>query len=134
MYGNFKQTWEEYCQPRSTYTRKAAICYNRIDNEIVGFVNIYVPNHETARANFWKVMVEKMLDLPHQCVGEDFNMIEDSDDRWGGSRYIVHGWELGEWEKPMHEVQIARYMVFTNIRQGPTVIVVFTFGQKVHGD
>ena len=26
-------------------------------------------------------------------------MIEDSDDRWGGSSYIVHGRELGEWEK-----------------------------------
>ena len=37
----------------------------RIDNKLVGFANIYAPNHETARAKFWKVMVEKMLDITY---------------------------------------------------------------------
>ena len=65
----------------------------------VGMLNIYAPNHASARARFWEQILEALPRVDAWCVGGDFNMIEDMYDRRGGSLTTVHGSELASWER-----------------------------------
>ena len=65
-----------------------------------GYLNIYVPNHASARKHFWCKITDALLDVHHCCVarGFNFNMIEDPVDRKGGSVVTIHGEDLEVWE------------------------------------
>ena len=65
----------------------------------VGLLNIYAPNHASARAVFWEQILAALPRVDSWCVGGDFNMIEDVQDRRGGSLTTVHGAELAAWER-----------------------------------
>ena len=65
----------------------------------VGLLNIYAPNHASARAQFWDQILGALPRTEAWCVGGDFNMIEDMYDRSGGSLTTVHGAELAAWER-----------------------------------
>ena len=60
----------------------------------VGMLNIYAPNHTSARARFWEQILEALPQADAWCAGGDFNMIEDMYDLCGGNLTIVHGSEL----------------------------------------
>ena len=64
----------------------------------IGVLNVYAPNHASARVEFWTQIVESLPPADGWCVGGDFNMLEDASDRRGGSQTTVHGSELAAWE------------------------------------
>ena len=64
-----------------------------------GYLNIYAPNHASARKHFWYEITNALPNVSHWCVAGDFNMIEDPLDRRGGSVATIHGEELANWER-----------------------------------
>ena len=62
---------------------------------LVGFLNVYAPNHASARAEFWAHLVAALPSVDSWCIGGDFNMLESPEDRIGGSHVTVHGREIG---------------------------------------
>ena len=62
-------------------------------------LNVYAPNHASTRENFWKDILNALLVVWHWCVAGDFNMLEDQDDRSGGSIMTIRGEELTCWER-----------------------------------
>ena len=64
-----------------------------------GYLNIYAPNHASARKHFWYEITNALPNVSHWCVAGDFNMIEDPLDRRGGSAATIHGEELANWER-----------------------------------
>ena len=65
----------------------------------VGLLNIYAPNHASARATFWSQLLESLPSADSWCIGGDFNMIETPEDRCRGSQITVHGSERAAWEQ-----------------------------------
>ena len=65
---------------------------------ILGILNVYAPNHASARAEFWSRIASSLLRANCWCMGGDFNMLESLDDRVGGSQTSVHDRELAAWE------------------------------------
>ena len=59
-----------------------------------GFLSIYAPNHESARAAFWTQLIDALPSVDAWCIAGDFNMIESPEDRQGGSQVRIHGAEL----------------------------------------
>ena len=41
-----------------------------------GFLSIYAPNHESARAAFWAQLTDALPSVDAWCVARDLNMIE----------------------------------------------------------
>ena len=70
-----------------------------VNNDKVGFLNVYAPNSSSARASFWSELTSLCSADVSWCVGGDFNMIERVKDRTGGSMVTVHGQELASWER-----------------------------------
>ena len=64
-----------------------------------GYLNIYAPNHASARKHFWYEITNALPNVSDWCVAGDFNMIEDPLDRRGGSAATIHGEELANWER-----------------------------------
>lgn len=64
----------------------------------LGFLNVYAPNHASARGGFWTQIADAIPHADAWCVGGDFNMLESLDDRRGGSGTTIHGAELAAWE------------------------------------
>ena len=60
----------------------------------IGLLNVYAPNHASARATFWLQICESLPQADSWCVGGDFNMLETVENRRGGSQTTVHGSEL----------------------------------------
>ena len=60
-------------------------------------MNIYAPNHESARTGFWTHLVDGLLEVDAWCVGGDFNMIESHQDRSGAAKslYMALSWQYG---------------------------------------
>ena len=59
-----------------------------------GFLNVYVPNHVSARVEFWTRIADAIPLTDAWCMGGDFNMLESLDDRQGGSLATIHVSEL----------------------------------------
>ena len=78
---------------------RAQLVVLQMQSQKWGFLNIYAPNHEIARAQFWRNLRQRLPMLDVWCVAGDFNMLEDPLDRLGGSATTVHGEELAEWER-----------------------------------
>ena len=78
----------------------------RMHGEHVGVLNVYAPNHASARADFWTQITDALPEVDHWCVGGDFNMLEDPSDRMGGSHVTVQGSELAAWERLCMTLQI----------------------------
>ena len=64
-----------------------------------GYSNVYVPNHASARKDFWCKITNTLPNLPHLCVVRDFKMIEDLINSKGGSMVTIHGEELAILER-----------------------------------
>ena len=62
-----------------------------------GYLNIYAPNHASAKKHFWCEITNALPNVPHCYVVGDFNMIEDPIDRKGGNVVTIHGEELAVW-------------------------------------
>ena len=73
----------------------------------MGILNLYAPNHESARAEFWTQIADALPSADEWCIGGDFNMIEAPEDRCGGSQVTVHGSELAAWERLCMTLRIA---------------------------
>ena len=65
----------------------------------LGLLNLYAPNHESARADFWSQIADSLPMADEWCIGGDFNMLEAAEDRCGGSQITVRGSELAAWER-----------------------------------
>ena len=65
----------------------------------LGLLNLYAPNHESARAEFWMKIADALPSADEWCIGGDVNMIEAPEDRCGGSQTTIHGTELAAWER-----------------------------------
>mgnify|MGYP000252850560 CR=1 FL=1 len=60
-----------------------------------GYLNVYAPNHASARARLWEeIYLSLPEDVENWIVGGDFNMLEDPQDRRGGSMITIQGLEL----------------------------------------
>ena len=65
----------------------------------LGMLNVYAPNHASARADFWSAIALGLPAADAWCVGGDFNMLERAEDRRGGSLSTILGAELAAWER-----------------------------------
>ena len=65
----------------------------------LGFLNVYAPNHVSARVEFWSQIADAIPAADAWCVGGDFNMLESPEDRRGGSLTTIHGSKLAAWER-----------------------------------
>ena len=65
----------------------------------LGLLNLYAPNHASARTVFWTQITDALPSADEWCIGGDFNMIEAPEDRCGGGHVTVHGSELAAWER-----------------------------------
>ena len=52
-----------------------------IHGELIGFLDVYVPNHAIAQVGFWTQIMDVLHDLDHWFVEGNFNMLEDPMDR-----------------------------------------------------
>ena len=64
-----------------------------------GLLNVYAPNHVSARVKFWQDSLQALPQVDNWCVARDFNMLEDPADRCGGSTLTISGQELANWER-----------------------------------
>ena len=64
-----------------------------------GLLNLYAPNSEAARSRFWTEILSQIPQIDHWALVGDFNMLEDVQDRQGGSLRIISGAEFREWER-----------------------------------
>ncbi len=64
-----------------------------------GLLNVYAPNHVSARIKFWQDILQALPQVDNWCVAGDFNMLEDPADRCGGSTLTISGQELANWER-----------------------------------
>ena len=71
----------------------------KISDLVYGFLNIYVPNDRAACKGFWTHFVQQLPHVDHWCMGGDFNMIEATRDRVGGSNVVLACNELASWER-----------------------------------
>ena len=65
----------------------------------LGLLNLYAPNHESARAEFLMEIVDALPRADEWCIGGDVNMIEAPEDRCGSSETTIHGTQLAAWER-----------------------------------
>ena len=79
--------------------RRAQCLVMRVEDEDVAFLNVYTPNYVSAKGDFWTELCLKLPNVNNWCVAGDSNMIENVEDRIGGSNVVVHRYELVEWEK-----------------------------------
>ena len=64
-----------------------------------GLLNLYAPNSEVARTRFWSAISSKIpQQIDHWALVGDFNMIEDVQDRQGGSLHTTSGSKHRAWE------------------------------------
>ena len=70
-------------------------------------VNIYAPKKALDRTKLWNAIREDLPQLEHWCMAGDFNMIEDQQDRVGGSGVTIHGPELAAWERLCLDLRIS---------------------------
>ena len=71
-----------------------------------GLLNLYAPNSEAARSRFWSEILVQIPQIDHWALVGDFNMLEDVQDRQGGSSRIISGSEFREWEKLCMSLQL----------------------------
>ena len=64
-----------------------------------GYLNVYGPNHASARKDFWCEITNTLPNSPHWCVARDLKMIEDLINSKGGSMVTIHGEELAILER-----------------------------------
>ena len=83
-----------HCGNECACAKKRSICgFPRMD-VVWGLLNIYAPNHPSIRAKFWKYILNALPVVEQWYVAIDFNMLEDQDDRCGGSIMTMRGEEL----------------------------------------
>ena len=70
-----------------------------VNNDKMGFLNVYFSNVSSARVSFWSELTSLCSADVSWCVGGDFNMIERVKDRINGSVVTVHDQELASWER-----------------------------------
>ena len=58
-----------------------------------------MPNSEAARSRFWTEILLQIPQIDRWALVGDFNMLEDVQDRQGGSLRIISGSEFREWER-----------------------------------
>ena len=73
---------------------RAQVVTVQYHGDILGVLNVYAPNHASARAEFWSRIASSLARVDCWCMGGDFNMLESPDDRVGGSQTSVRGREL----------------------------------------
>ena len=72
-----------------------------------GLLNVYAPNHASARARLWEeIYMAVPGDVGNWIVGGDFNMLEDPHDRRGGSIVTIEGLALANWERLVLKLRI----------------------------
>ena len=80
-----------------------------------GYLNIYAPNHASARKQFWCDIAAAVPQVDHWCMAGDFNMIEDPMDRKGGSSVTIFGEELAAWERLCLKLRILDVWFMPNV-------------------
>ncbi len=83
-----------------------------------GIVNVYAPNHASARAILWEKIrqaLPRAVDI--WIMGGDFNMLEDPQDRRGGSMITIQGQELANWERLVLGLRLSDAWHLNNIRK-----------------
>ena len=78
---------------------KAQFVTTQYHEDLVGILNVYVPNHAYACAKFWARLATSLPSVDSWCAGGDFNMLESLEDRIGGSHITIHESELIDWEQ-----------------------------------
>ena len=72
-----------------------------------GLLNIYAPNHEAERRQFWEYIRNPTPSaITKWVVGGDFNMVEDPCDWRGGRLTTIHGQEVAKWEKLIFQMNL----------------------------
>lgn len=51
----------------------------------LGYLDVYAPKIASGRAEFWTQIVDALPAVERWCVGGDFNMLEDPEDRQRGN-------------------------------------------------
>ena len=87
--------------------RRAQWIILHIGEDRIGFLNVYAPNVANGRAEFWTLLGDSLPTADHWCVGGDFNMLEDPEDRRGGSFATIQGAELAAWERLCFSLRIS---------------------------
>ena len=84
-----------------------------------GLLNVYAPNHASARARLWEeIYLSLPEDVENWIVGGDFNMLEDPQDRRGGSMITIQGLELANWERLVRKLRIYDMWHLSNFHKG----------------
>ncbi len=84
-----------------------------------GLLNVYAPNHASARARLWEeIYLALPEDVENWIVGGDFNMLEDPQDRRGGSMTTIQGLELANWERLVRKLRIYDMWHLSNFHKG----------------
>ena len=78
---------------------RAQFVTKQYHDDLIGILNVYAPNHASARAEFWARLAAALLSVDSWCVGGDFNILESPEDRLGGHHVTIHESELAAWER-----------------------------------
>ena len=94
------EVWQPSVLERSVLVPgRAQVVTVQYHGGILGILNVYAPNHASARAEFWLQIASSLPRADCWCMGGDFNMLESPYDRVGGSQTSVHDRELAAWEQ-----------------------------------
>ena len=78
---------------------KAQFITMQYHDDLIEILNVYAPNHASARAEFWARLATSLLIVDSCCVGGDFNMFKSPEDTIGGSHVTIHRSEQAAWEQ-----------------------------------
>ena len=98
-----------------------------------GYLNVYAPNHASARKLFWCEITNALPSVDHWCVAGDFNMIEDPFDRKGGSVITIHGEELAAWERMCLKLQILDAWYMPNVYRSQESLLFTRSDRRIGG-
>ena len=94
------EAWQTAIRDRVTVVPgRAHSVTMKYHDEVIGILNVYSPNHASARAELWARLATALLSVDNWCVGGDFNMLESCEVKIGGSHIMVHKSELTAWEQ-----------------------------------
>ena len=94
------EKWRPYLENKRVIVRgRGQYVELKVDGVSWGILNVYAPNHASARTLFWTQICDALQNIEHWCMAGDFNMLEDPNDRRGGSTMTVRGSKLGAWER-----------------------------------
>ncbi len=72
-----------------------------------GCLNVYAPNRVSERIEFWSQLYDVLPIVDNWCIGRDFNMLENFNDRAGGGQTLIHGHELACWERVCFKLELS---------------------------